>query len=143
MTGRALSGHRSPVEVKMDRRCLDDAGILQQAGVAVIDRNPMIAADAHLAGLHVNRGSRRQQGAVGLFLQLAVRALDVALGESIAGGAVNPDGLRCGRHAAGSDLWISAENNGLVGGSIAGTVGPRLCSLPGTLVVGVGDVAGL
>ena len=139
--GSALGSDESAVAVELDRRRFDDVGVLPEARVPGVKSNAGRVVGSHAVSGDMNRRRRGQQGAVRLLLQFAVGALDVALGEGVAGGAVDADGVGGSRHAAVGHARIAGEHEHLVGGRVAGGVCPGLHALVGILAIGVGDVA--
>ena len=82
------------------------------------------AMSRHGAGGDVDRIRRRQQGPVGLRFQVAVGALDVAVGEGVTGGSIQAHAPAGGGHAAIDHPRRTVQHQHLVGGSVNRTVAP-------------------
>src|SRR4029077_15088736 len=119
----ALSGYGAVVAVELDGWSLHDVGVLPDAGVAGVGGDGGGAVRGHGARGDVNRGRRGEQGAAGLFAQIAVSALDVAFGDEVAGSAVHADSSRAGGERLVGDARRAGELQYVVGGCVAGAVG--------------------
>ena len=133
---RSPRDYRTAVAIELDCRGLDDVGILPKAGISGVESNRRSAMGGHGSRGHMDRIGGSQKGAAGLRFQVAVGALDVAVGEGVAGCPVHAHAPRRGGHASIDDSGGNAENQDLVGGSVGGTSTPGL-----TLAILVGNAS--
>src|SRR5579863_9490490 len=84
----------------------------------------------------VNWTGRCQQGSVGLRLEVAVCALNVAFGQRVSGGAIQTHGTRGCGHSSVVDARRASEQQNLVGWRVTGAVSPSLA-----LPIGIGDAS--
>ena len=141
LRGRTLGHQETAVAVELDRRGLDDVRVLPQAGVALVQSDCGRVVRSHGGCRDMDRRSRREQGAVRLFLEFAVGAFDVSVGEGVIGGAIDADRPCGGDHAALGDARTSGQHQDPVGGSVKRFVRPGLRAFAGNLAVAVGDTS--
>ena len=126
------------IAIELQRGRLDYVRVLPQAGISGVHRNRRRPMCRHAAAGHVNRVGGGEHGAVRLRLQIRVRALDVALGNSVARRAIHTNRLGRRGHAVVHYPGRPAQHQHLIGSRVLAALRPSLL-----YAIGVGEVAGL
>ena len=132
----SLRYQRPMIAIELQRGRLDYVRVLPQAGISGIHRNGRRAVGRHAAAGDVDRVGGGEHSAVRLRLQIGVRALDVTLGNGVAGRPVHANRLRRRGHAVVHHPRRSAQHQQLIGRCVPSPLRPSLLC-----AIGVGNTA--